>query len=150
MIDKQFRNVSLMNVRSQFNLQFLKGLRRYCIESWKRLFHKGSTLKMKLTLFKYLSTKKNKSTSGFTIENEGERHFLREKLNFEGVLRVAHPNVKVIVFYSPEESCLHERCGSDVQLLEYIANKLNLKIRFLKYILCYVRLSSVRYRSIHI
>ena len=45
-------------------------------------------------------------------------------------LRVAHPTVKVLLLFAPSDTCLKHRCGLDVFMIQYIAQKLKLELMY--------------------
>ncbi len=44
-------------------------------------------------------------------------------------LRVAYPTASALLFYALDDTCIQKHCGYDVDLLEYLAAKLNMDIR---------------------
>jgi hypothetical protein len=45
-------------------------------------------------------------------------------------LKAAHPSSNALLFYAINDTCIKDQCGYDIYLLEYIAEKLNMDIRF--------------------
>jgi hypothetical protein len=57
------------------------------------------------------------------FEPQTKKFFGRDKLI------VAHPTANALLFYAINDTCVHQQCGLDIFLLEYIAQKMNKEIR---------------------
>jgi hypothetical protein len=56
--------------------------------------------------------------------------FPKNPFSIRRMLRAAHPSSNALLFFAINDTCIKNQCGYDIYLLEYIAEKLNMDLRY--------------------
>ncbi len=67
-------------------------------------------------------------STGFIDINKSEL-FPKNPFSIKTRLKAAHPSSNDLLFFALNDTCIKNQCGHDIDLLEYIAEKLNMDIR---------------------
>ena len=60
--------------------------------------------------------------------------FPRDQFSIRTKLRATHPSSNALLFFALNDTCIKDKCGHDIYLLEYIAEKLHMDIRQISFI----------------